>query len=237
MSTLDAQAITCKVERSRVPGFPYGHSAARFVRLVSDPDKGLASAFQASRTKKYGHGTAPGTGSPEGHAAEHRAPIGCSPPPAGRRRLSLEMHYVAILKREGANTLVSFPDCPGCQTFGRTRERALSNAREALEGWLEAHLVAGDAPPAPERRASRSARRNVPVTISPILAVRLQLRWARQSLGLTQAALAKRVGVTRQQIALLEAPDSNVTLRTLERVASAMNLRLEVELRHDTAAA
>lgn len=147
------------------------------------------------------------------------------------------MHYVAILKREGANTLVSFPDCPGCQTFGRTRERALSNAREALEGWLEAHLVAGDAPPAPQRHVSRSASRNVPVTISPILAVRLQLRWARQSLGLTQAALAKRVGVTRQQIALLEAPDSNVTLRTLERVASAMNLRLEVELRGDNATA
>ena len=39
------------------------------------------------------------------------------------------------------------------------------------------------------------------------------------------------------QIALLEAPDSNVTLRTLERVAAAMNLRLDVELRDATAAA
>ena len=147
------------------------------------------------------------------------------------------MNYHAVLKREGANILVSFPDCPGCQTFGRTRERALSNGREALEGWLQAHLVAGDAPPEPRLRVSKPSSRCVPVSISPILAVRLQLRWARQSLGLTQAALAKRVGVTRQQIALLEAPDSNVTLRTLERVASAMNLRLEVELRPDTAAA
>ena len=68
-------------------------------------------------------------------------------------------------------------------------------------------------------------------------AVRLQLRWARQSLGLTQAALAKKVGVTRQQIALLEAPDSDVTLRTLERVAAAMNLRLKVELRSGAEAA
>lgn len=147
------------------------------------------------------------------------------------------MQYVAILKREGANTLVSFPDCPGCQTFGRTRERALLNAREALEGWLESHLVAGDAPPQPTRRETRSSSRLAPVSISPILAVRIQLRWARQSLGLTQDALAKRVGVTRQQIALLESPDSNVTLRTLERVASAMNLRLDVRLLHETAAA
>ena len=146
------------------------------------------------------------------------------------------MRYTAILRREGTNTLVTFPDCPGCQTFGRTRKRALARAREALEGWLEVHLVAGDAPPQPGTPSKRSSR-SVPVDISPILAVRLQLRWARQSLGLTQAALAKRVGVTRQQIALLEAPDSNVTLRTLERVATAMNLRLEVELRSGEAAA
>jgi transcriptional regulator with XRE-family HTH domain len=49
---------------------------------------------------------------------------------------------------------------------------------------------------------------------------------------LSQAALARRIGVTRQQIALLESPDSNVTLRTLERVAEAMNLDLEIKLTH-----
>jgi len=66
--------------------------------------------------------------------------------------------------------------------------------------------------------------------VAPILAVRLQLRWARQDLGLSQAALARRIDVTRQQIALLESPDSNVTLRTLERVAEAMNLNLDIKL-------
>ena len=147
------------------------------------------------------------------------------------------MYYLATLRREGSRILVSFPDCPGCQTFGRTREHALTNAREALEGWLETHLLAGDAPPQSRRRATKGSARSAAVTISPILAVRLQLRWARQELRLTQAALAERVGVTRQQIALLEAPDANVTLRTLERVAKAMNLRLEVELVADSAAA
>jgi antitoxin HicB len=147
------------------------------------------------------------------------------------------MYYLAALRREGSRTLVSFPDCPGCQTFGRTREHALTNAREALEGWLETHLLAGDAPPQPTRRVTKGTAKSAPVTISPILAVRLQLRWARQELRLTQAALAERVGVTRQQIAQLEAPDTNVTLRTLERVAKAMNLRLEVELVADSAAA
>lgn len=147
------------------------------------------------------------------------------------------MHYVARLKREGPRILVSFPDCPGCQTFGRTQSDALTRAREALEGWLEAHLVAGDAPPQPRRRLTQSSRSLEAVPISPILAVRLQLRWARQRMGLSQADLAERVGVTRQQIALLESPDANVTLRTLDRVARAMNLRLQVELVPESAAA
>jgi predicted RNase H-like HicB family nuclease/DNA-binding XRE family transcriptional regulator len=146
------------------------------------------------------------------------------------------MHYVASLTREGMNTLVSFPDCPGCQTFGRTRARAIASAHEALEGWLEAQLIAGEAPPAPRLRTPRGGS-HVSIQVPAVLAVRLQLRWARQALGLTQAGLAERVGVTRQQIALLESPDSNVTLRTLERVAKAMDLQVEVQLTPGPAAA
>jgi len=149
------------------------------------------------------------------------------------------MEYAAVLTREGANILVSFPDCPGCQTFARTRGKALVNAAEALEGWLAAYLAVGDAPPQPTRRrfTSSATREVVAVHVAPILAVRLQLRWARQALGLSQADLARRVGVTRQQVALLESPDSNVTLRTLERVAQALNLRVAIQLLPDSAAA
>ena len=139
------------------------------------------------------------------------------------------MEYPARLKNEGTRTLVGFPDCPGCQTFGRNRADALRRAREAVEGWLEAHLVDGEAPPRPRHRTSRP-KGSALVPISPVLSVRLELRWARQDLALSQAALAKRIGVTRQQIALLESPDSNVTLRTLERVARAMDLHLDIRL-------
>ncbi|MGQ0643186.1 MAG: helix-turn-helix domain-containing protein [Gemmatimonadaceae bacterium] len=141
------------------------------------------------------------------------------------------MRYLAALIKEGPNILVSFPDCPGCQTFGRTRAQAQERAREALEGWLETHLATGAAPPEPRTtRVARSKAEGVWVPVSAILAVRLQLRWARQALGLSQGGLAKRIGVTRQQIALLESPDSNVTLRTLERVAKAMHLELDIRL-------
>lgn len=32
---------------------------------------------------------------------------------------------------------MSFPDFPGCVTFGRTFEEAKAKAREALELWIE----------------------------------------------------------------------------------------------------
>src|SRR5262245_7267784 len=124
------------------------------------------------------------------------------------------MEYVAKLTREGKRWLVDFPDCPGCQTFGESRAEASAMAREALEGWLEANLLGGLAPPRPRRRRGGHL-----VPVRSRLAVALQIRWVREDLGLTQAQLAKRVGVWQQQVAKLENPDANPTLATLESIA------------------
>jgi len=134
------------------------------------------------------------------------------------------MEYIGKLSREGKHWLVAFVDCPGCQTFGRNRGEALAMAREALEGWLEVHLADGNAPPRPKRR------RGVAITIGSRLSVALQIRWLREDLGLTQAQLAKRVGVSQQQIAKLENPDANPSLATLESVAKGAGAALEVKL-------
>lgn len=133
-------------------------------------------------------------------------------------------HYVARLTREGKHWLADFPDCPGCQTFGASRAEALAMAREALEGWLEVHLADGQAPPRPRRR------RGVEVPISAHLSVALQIRWLRDDRGLTQAQLARALGVSQQQIAKLENPDSNPTLGTLESVARGAGVTLDVRL-------
>jgi ribosome-binding protein aMBF1 (putative translation factor) len=141
------------------------------------------------------------------------------------------MQYVAQLTKEGRRTLIDFPDCPGCVTFADPGEDVEAVAREALEGWLEAQLEGGDAPPRP--RASRrraKAGKSLPVGIDPVLAVRLQLRWARQDAGLSQSQLAKRVGVSRQQVSLLESPDANLTVSTLKRIAEALGMELDISL-------
>jgi predicted transcriptional regulator len=56
----------------------------------------------------------------------------------------------------------------------------------------------------------------------------LQTRWRREELELTQGQLAKRAGVSQQQIAKLEDPDGNPTVATLEKIAIALGLRLEL---------
>lgn len=62
------------------------------------------------------------------------------------------------------------------------------------------------------------------------------MRWARQERGLSQGQLARLTGVTRQQISLLESPDTNPTLATLQKVASALGMNLQITLRPESAA-
>lgn len=139
------------------------------------------------------------------------------------------MEYLADLAREGRRTLIEFPDCPGCQTFAEPGEDVTETAREALESWLEAHLEGGEAPPRPHLHRRRP--KMLAVRVNPALAIALLLRWRRQELKLSQAALGKRLGVTRQQVALLERAGGNLKVSTLAKAAEALEVELDVEFR------
>jgi DNA-binding XRE family transcriptional regulator len=104
-------------------------------------------------------------------------------------------------------------------------------AKEALEGWLEAHLADGQVPPQPRQRTRAPKGAKLwRVEIDPGIAVAMQIRWARADAGLTQAQLAKRAGVAQQQIAKLERPGENPSIATLHKVAKALNVPFDVTL-------
>jgi len=136
------------------------------------------------------------------------------------------LRYHAKLEREGQDWNAIFIDAPGCATFASSRPKALAAAKEAVEGWLEAHLLDGRAP----ARPAASARGAEPIEIDPQLAVAVALRWARQDAGLTQAQVASRLGVSQQQIAKLERPGANPSIATLRKVAEALGMRVHLEL-------
>ena len=139
------------------------------------------------------------------------------------------MRYIArtTVDTDG-RTLIEFPDCPGCQTFADKDEDVAAVGQDALEGWLEANLIDGKAPPKPAYR--KRGAHAISISVSPALAIALQVRWRRQELGLSQSALGKKLGVTRQQIALIEWPGGNLRISTLSKVAAALGARLEVDL-------
>ena len=142
------------------------------------------------------------------------------------------MRYEALISRDGGARVARFPDCPGCHTQADPGEDIGRLAQDALEGWLETHLVLGRVPPLPSsaRRRRRGKARVIAVPVAPTLAARIQLRHARHRAGLSQGELARRLGVSQQQVAALEAPDSNMSLATLARVAEALGCEVQIGL-------
>jgi antitoxin HicB len=55
---------------------------------------------------------------------------------------------------EGGGYLVEFPDLPGCMADGETIDEAITNARDAMDCWLEAMRDAGRPTPKPSRDAA-----------------------------------------------------------------------------------
>lgn len=142
------------------------------------------------------------------------------------------MYYAAYVSREGEGWFAEFPDAPGCQTEADSEEELRAAAQEALQGWLEAHLVSGRVPQRPqERERAPRGRKLWWIPVSSTVAAPVILRWARDDQGLTQADLAKRMGVAQQQVARLEDPDANPTLKSLAKAADALGVDLNLELR------
>lgn len=50
----------------------------------------------------------------------------------------MNRNYPAFIIKDGNSFTISFPDLPGCLTFGPSIEEAFDYAREALEGHLAA---------------------------------------------------------------------------------------------------
>ncbi len=52
---------------------------------------------------------------------------------------------------------------------------------------------------------------------------------ARKSSGITQRQLAERTGIAQADISKLETGSANPSLKTMQRLASGMNMKLKVE--------
>lgn len=60
--------------------------------------------------------------------------------------------FPAQIYRDSGAYCVSFPDVPGCHTYGESFEAALAHASEALAGFLKTLLIIGQELPKPSTR-------------------------------------------------------------------------------------
>jgi antitoxin HicB len=137
------------------------------------------------------------------------------------------MRYPLTLRPDRNGTIIAQAiDAPGALTVGRDQADAIAQAREALLA-LFAHLMTGGEPiPQP----SRPRRGQAWATLPPMAAAKLAIYQGMRDAGLTQAALAERLGCDPRQVRRLLDLDHHSRLDQLEAALAALGKRLVIEV-------
>jgi antitoxin HicB len=134
---------------------------------------------------------------------------------------------VALARDRDGSVIAQFPDVPEALTNGRDFDSAVDWAQDALVVALSAYVEAGRDIPRPSR--PRRNQRMVPVP--PMVAAKLAIYQAMRDRGVTQVALAERLGVDGRQIRRLLDLDHNSTLPQLAAALAALGKRLVLDVR------
>ena len=138
------------------------------------------------------------------------------------------MRYVypcALALEEGGGFFASFPDVPGANTCGDDRAEALEMAEDALAVALAGYVHERWDIPLP----SPAVPGQVPVTVPPLVAAKLALHSAMREQGVTNTALAKRLGLSESVVRRLLNPDHRSHISQVEKALLAVGRRLAVE--------
>jgi antitoxin HicB len=137
------------------------------------------------------------------------------------------MRYRLTVKADQNGTLIAQAvDAPAALTVGRDEPDAIAQATDALL-TLFAHLMA-EGEPIP--RPSRPKRGQPCATLPPIVAAKLAIYEAMRAAGLTQTALAERLGCDPRQIRRLLDLDHDSRLDQLEAALAALGKRLVIDV-------
>lgn len=135
-------------------------------------------------------------------------------------------YYTKISKKDGAY-VAEFPEFPNVNTWGKTLEKAVEMATDAVNGVLETDFERGFDFPHPVVHHGKNFH---PIVIEPHIATAIELRWQRGKKS--QKEVANKLGIAYQVYQKLENPrTSNPTVKTLEKVARVLGKKLEVVFR------
>lgn len=137
------------------------------------------------------------------------------------------MRYPLTLRPDRNGTFIAQAvDAPGALTVGRDEVDTIGQAGDALL-TLFAHLISeGEPIPQP----SRPKPGQPCVVLPPMAAAKLAIYQAMRQAGLTQAALAQRLGCDPRQVRRLLDLDHHSRLDQLEAALAALGKRLVIEV-------
>jgi len=123
-------------------------------------------------------------------------------------------------------TLIVFPDFAGTATDGADRAEALAEAIDCLQEAIARHLAAREPLPLPSLARGRP-------TVAPgaVMAAKAALHAALRDVGLTNTALAERLGVGENEVRRLLDPGHASKIGSLEAALAALGHRLEITVK------
>jgi len=95
-----------------------------------------------------------------------------------------------LLPDEGGGYLIEFPDLPGCMSDGETPEEAITNGKDAMQGWIAACKKLGRPVPKPTIRVESAYSGKVLQRFPKTLHAKLALQAKREGVSLNQLILA-----------------------------------------------
>ena len=137
----------------------------------------------------------------------------------------LSLVYAAKIVPDDGGFVVTFRDLKNVFSEGDSFEEALFNAQEVLDILLLD--MAQDELDIPEPTVCHKGE--VPIAVSPEVAVPVLLHKLRKKRHCTQADVARSMGVSYQSYQQIEL-GKNITLKSLKRAAAALGAIVEIKL-------
>jgi len=138
------------------------------------------------------------------------------------------LRYPGIVHEDADGLWIEFPDFEISGTQGEDREELTRMAEDCIGGYLE-YLVEErlDIPDPSDLQGDNI----VYITVPAVIAAPIIIRKERRELGMSQGDVAEKMKTSYRTVQKVERMKSSPTLRTLSKIAKALNRKLIIDFK------
>lgn len=133
----------------------------------------------------------------------------------------MQFSYPYTTEKSGVSNLIEFPDVPGAVTDVRKGEDAQALVRDCLIAALGGYMTRKRPPPRPSPARGRRV-----VTLDLVTSAKLALAEEMARQGISNVALAERLGVSEKVVRRMLDPDHRCRIDRLEAALAVLGRRV-----------